>query len=81
VTVEENETIFVPAGIWHTASCITPSISVIFDQINSRNFASYAKDVWQEKKKANKLKALAILTYLQTVKGLLIIGDKLKLNP
>jgi hypothetical protein len=81
VTVEENETIFVPAGIWHTASCLSASISVIFDQINARNFSQYVKDVWQEKKRTNYARAVAILAYLQTIKTVLLLGDFLKLNP
>jgi histone arginine demethylase JMJD6 len=81
VTVEENETIFVPAGIWHTASCLSPSISVIFDQINARNYADYVTDVWHEKKRTNFFKAAAVLAYLKTAKGLLLLGDMLHLNP
>jgi histone arginine demethylase JMJD6 len=80
VKVEENETIFVPGGIWHTASCLTPSISVIFDQINGSNFTQYMKDVWEEKKKTNRLKAFAVLAYLQSIKALLVLGDALHLT-
>lgn len=51
VTIKQGETIFVPWGIWHTAESLTPSISVIFDQINRSNYNDYVKDVWQIKKK------------------------------
>jgi histone arginine demethylase JMJD6 len=68
VTIKQGETIFVPAGTWHTAESLTPSISVIFDQINSKNYDQYIKDVWNEKKKKNPVKALAILVYLNMIR-------------
>jgi histone arginine demethylase JMJD6 len=64
ITVEQGETIFVPWGIWHSSESLSPSISVIFDQLNSQNFNAWAKDVWEIKRKdPNKLKAWASMGY------------------
>jgi histone arginine demethylase JMJD6 len=75
VTIKQGETIFMPRGIWHTAESITPSISVIFDQINRVNYDLWLKDVWQEKKKKNMLKALAILVYCKIAKYFCLLED------
>ena len=46
VTVKAGETIFIPEGLWHTAEALSTSISVIFDQINAKNFDNWRSDVW-----------------------------------
>ena len=75
ITVEQGETIFIPAGLWHSAESLSPSISVIFDQINSRNFDQYVSDVWDVKKKQNMLKAIAVLAYCRTIKYFCLLSD------
>ncbi|HLK28590.1 MAG TPA: cupin-like domain-containing protein [Puia sp.] len=75
VTIKEGETIFVPWGIWHSAESLTPSISVIFDQINASNYDEYVKDVWKYKKDGNKAKALAVLAYCKMAKYFCKAGD------
>jgi histone arginine demethylase JMJD6 len=78
VTVEMGETIFIPWGIWHSSESLSPSISVIFDQLNSRNFADWTRDVWQYKKRDNKVKALISMMYYAVAANLLCrIGDVL----
>jgi histone arginine demethylase JMJD6 len=78
VTVEQGETIFIPWGIWHSSESLTPSISVIFDQINSSNFADWTRDVWQHKKQYNKVKAVVSMAYYAVAANLLCrIGDAL----
>ena len=63
-TVEKGETIFIPWGIWHSSESLSPSISVIFDQLNRQNFSIWVKDVGEIKKKGgNKLKAWASMLY------------------
>ncbi|WP_428667464.1 cupin-like domain-containing protein [Runella sp.] len=68
VTVKQGETIFIPEGLWHTAEALSTSISIIFDQINAKNFDSWRNDVWEEKKEGNKMKALAIFMYVSMAK-------------
>jgi histone arginine demethylase JMJD6 len=80
ITVEQGETIFIPWGIWHSSESLTPSISVIFDQVNKRNFPDWIKDVWSYKKKkgGNKLKAVLSMAYYAVVANILCrIGDVL----
>ncbi len=75
VTVEQGETIFVPWGIWHSSEPISTSISVIFDQMNGDNFKYWAKDVWDDKKKGNKLKALTYMSFIPLAKLYCMVGD------
>jgi hypothetical protein len=78
VTVEQGETIFIPWGIWHSSESLTPSISVIFDQINKRNFSAWTRDVWDYKKTGNKLKAAVSMGYYAIAANILCrIGDVL----
>ena len=78
ITVEQGETIFIPWGIWHSSESLTPSISVIFDQINKRNFSAWTRDVWDFKKRGNKLKAALSLGYYAIAANILCrLGDAL----
>jgi hypothetical protein len=78
ITVEQGETIFIPWGIWHSSESLTSSISVIFDQINKRNFYSWTRDVWDFKKKGNKLKAALSMGYYAVGANILCrLGDAL----
>jgi histone arginine demethylase JMJD6 len=81
ITVEQGETIFIPWGIWHSSESLTPSISVIFDQINKRNFSKWTHDVWQFKKKGNKVKAFLSLGYYAVAANILCrLGDALNVK-
>jgi len=62
-TVGPGETLYIPFGIWHSAYSLTPTISVAFDQLNSKNFSPFMSDVWHFKKQTGKVKALAAYTY------------------
>jgi histone arginine demethylase JMJD6 len=78
ITVEQGETIFIPWGIWHSSESLTPSISVIFDQVNKRNFNEWTKDVWDYKKGGNKLKAVLSMGYYAVAANFLCrMGDTL----
>jgi histone arginine demethylase JMJD6 len=78
ITVEQGETIFIPWGIWHSSESLTSSISVIFDQINKTNFYSWTRDVWDFKKKGNKLKAALSMGYYAVGANILCrLGDAL----
>ncbi len=78
ITVEQGETIFIPWGIWHSSESLSPSISVIFDQVNKRNFSEWTKDVWDYKKGGNKLKAVLSTGYYAVAANMLCrIGDVL----
>jgi hypothetical protein len=62
-TVGPGETLFIPAGTWHSAYSLTPTISVAFDQLNSKNFPDFMKDVWVFNRKASRKRAVAMYTY------------------
>jgi histone arginine demethylase JMJD6 len=79
VALEPGETIFIPCGIWHSSESLSPSISVIFDQLNKQNFNAWVKDVWDVKKtQSNKIKALASISYYGLAANLFCrLGDVL----
>lgn len=62
-TVGPGETLFIPFGIWHTAYSLTPTISVAFDTLNSKNHKEFMHDVWTFKKRDSKIKAIAMYSY------------------
>ncbi|MBA3827877.1 MAG: cupin-like domain-containing protein [Taibaiella sp.] len=62
-TVKAGETLFIPAGTWHSAYSLTPTISVAFDQLNSRNYKDFMKDVWVLKKREGFAKAMGMYLY------------------
>jgi histone arginine demethylase JMJD6 len=63
VIVNPGETLFIPAGIWHTAYSLTPTISVANDQLNNKNYKDFLKDVWSFAKRDSKLKAIVKTSY------------------
>ena len=63
-TVGPGETLYIPFGVWHSAYSLTPTISVAFDQLNSKNFPGFMEDVWYFKnQESSKVKALAAYVY------------------
>jgi len=42
-TVGPGETLFIPFGTWHSAYSLTPTISVAFDTLNSKNHKEFMK--------------------------------------
>ena len=61
--VGPGETLFIPFGTWHTAYSLTPTISVAFDTLNSKNHKEFMKDVWTFKSRQSKAKAVAMYSY------------------
>ncbi|WP_259070635.1 cupin-like domain-containing protein [Mucilaginibacter sp. X4EP1] len=61
--VGPGETLFIPFGTWHTAYSLTPTISVAFDTLNSKNHKEFMKDVWTFKSRQSKAKAVAMYCY------------------
>jgi hypothetical protein len=81
VTVEQGESIFIPWGIWHSSEPLEPSISVIFDQMNRDNYKYWLKDVWDEKKRGNKVMAISYMSFVLFAKAYCEFGDILnKMN-
>jgi histone arginine demethylase JMJD6 len=61
--VGPGETLFIPFGTWHTAYSLTPTISVAFDTLNSKNHKEFMRDVWTFKSRQSKAKAVAMYSY------------------
>jgi histone arginine demethylase JMJD6 len=77
-TVGAGETLYIPFGTWHSAYSLTPTISVAFDQLNQKNYKDFMKDLWDDKKRYNKLKAAAAYSYAWVAGQTSKIADKLK---
>jgi histone arginine demethylase JMJD6 len=63
VKLAPGETLFIPAGTWHTAYSLTLTISVAFDQLNEKNHKDFLKDVWFFKKREGTIKAVVKYGY------------------
>jgi histone arginine demethylase JMJD6 len=57
VILQPGETIFIPNDLWHTTVAYGQNISLIYDQLNSRNYRAWTRDVYELKKDESKLKA------------------------
>ncbi|MFC3561440.1 cupin-like domain-containing protein [Pedobacter jamesrossensis] len=57
IILEPGETIFIPNGVWHTTVGMGHNISLIFDQLNARNFDDWTKDIYTIKKDQGLLKS------------------------
>lgn len=43
--VGPGETLFIPAGTWHTARSLGLTLSVAFDQLNAKNMPAFTRDI------------------------------------
>jgi histone arginine demethylase JMJD6 len=75
--VGPGETLFIPFGTWHTAYSLTPTLSVAFDQLNSKNYRDFVKDVWSFKKRESKVKAIGKTGYAWLAGQVCKLGDQL----
>lgn len=44
VIVHQGESLFIPCGVWHTARCLSDSITVAFDHLESSNWRDFSAD-------------------------------------
>jgi hypothetical protein len=63
-TLHPGETLYVPAGWWHTARILSPSITVSVNGANAANWADFARDVCRVYWAGNKLKQKIGSAYL-----------------
>ena len=45
VSLRPGDTLFIPAGWWHSASCLTTSVSLSGNFVNQSNFQEFAQDL------------------------------------
>jgi hypothetical protein len=62
--VRPGETVFMPAGWWHTARILSPSISMAMSGANPGNWAGFTGDLLRAEWKRNWPKALFLSAYL-----------------
>lgn len=62
-TVGAGETLFIPFGTWHSAYSLTATISVAFDQLNSKNYKPFLKDVWDFRRRESLMRAVMMHSY------------------
>ena len=75
-TVGPGETLFIPAGTWHSAYSTTQTISVAFDQLNRKNYPDFLQDVWEFKKRQSTIKAVAMYSYAWMAGQVCRMGDR-----
>ncbi len=76
-TVGPGETLFIPFGTWHSAYSLTPTISVAFDQLNSKNSKDFLNDVWDFKKREGRMKAIIYYGYARFAARMSMFTDTL----
>ncbi|MCP1373339.1 cupin-like domain-containing protein [Dyella lutea] len=81
VLVRAGEALFIPCGTWHTARCLDPGISVLFDQLEASNWREFTGEVVAMRRRAGQpLKAAAIGAYLRVLGPLLGIAERFGAN-
>jgi histone arginine demethylase JMJD6 len=63
-TLHPGETLFVPAGWWHTARILSPSITISVNGANAANWGNFAGDVCRINWAGNKVKQAIGSAYL-----------------
>jgi len=72
IVLHAGETLFLPAGWWHTARSLTLTISVAFDQLAASNWNAFVADVVAQRRRyGHPLKALLLGAYLFSIGPLL----------
>lgn len=68
VLVRPGETLFIPCGVWHTARCITDSITVAFDHLEASNWKEFSRDAVALQRTAGQpVKAGLLAIWLQLI--------------
>jgi len=71
--VGPGETLFIPAGTWHTARSLDLTFSVAFDQLNARNMPAFTRDIlsYSSRPMSRRIAYAAYFTVLGQVANLL----------
>lgn len=81
VLVRAGEALFIPCGTWHTARCLNPGISVLFDQLEASNWREFTDEVVAMRKRARQpVKARVIGAYLRLLGPLLGVAERFGAN-
>lgn len=61
-----GETLFIPAGWWHTARILSTSITISVNGANKANWTAFTRDVVREQASRSKLRSAVTWAYLST---------------
>jgi hypothetical protein len=70
-----GETLFVPAGWWHTARILSPSVTVSINGANAGNWTDFRRDFCTALARTSPLKAALIAPYLSVLGAFLSIVE------
>ena len=77
VVLHTGETLFLPAGWWHTARNLTFTISVAFDQLAADNWKGFVADVIAQRRRDGKtMRARLLGAYLHLLGPLLSVYER-----
>lgn len=78
VIVHQGETLFIPCGCWHTARCLTDSITVAFDHLESSNWRDFSEDSVSFQKTAGQpFKAALLGVWLGLIGPIMSLQERL----
>lgn len=76
VVVHAGEALFIPCGTWHTARCLTPGITVAFDQLGADNWREFVGEVRAaERRLGRPIKAGVLGGYLSALGPVLSLAE------
>jgi hypothetical protein len=74
VVLRAGDTLFIPCHTWHTARCLSMSITAAFDQLEASNWREFCADVAAERMR-NGRRARALGAYLRLLGPLLSAAE------
>lgn len=75
-TLRPGETLFVPAGWWHTARILSTSITVSINGVNAPNWRAFVRDYCADIASTSRLKAALLMPYMLVLGNVLsMFGD------
>ena len=82
VFVRQGETLFIPCGTWHTARCVTDSITVAFDHLDRTNWRDFSADSVKFQRDAGQpLKAALLAAWLRVIGPVLSLQENFRRRP
>lgn len=76
VVLRAGDTLFIPCHTWHTARCLSMSITAAFDQIEASNWREFSADVvCEQKRNGRRMRARALGAYLRLLGPLLSAAE------
>lgn len=77
VVVKAGEALFIPCGIWHTARCVSDSITVAFDHLESSNWSDFVRDAVALQRSAGQpVKAALLGAWLRLIGPVLSLQER-----